>query len=294
VPAARTLELVSGFIQDEIMLREDSLYFTIGTKLSNNTYTDFEVQPTARILWLPNRSSAVWGAVSRAVRIPSRMERDGRMVVGDVGGVWPITILGSPNLQAEEMIAYEIGYRQQPVEWFSWDVAFFYNVDEDLDNSRWVLPFPPTLQAFNCESAEGCGVEISGQVDVTECWRIFAWYSFLHLDVQAPPDAGVPAEVVEGDNPANQAFLMSSWDLGCDVEFDLLARYVDSLWGRNVPHYTAMDVRLAWRPAPGTEFSVVGQNLLDSHHPEWFGSLFVGEVPTEVQRGVYAMLSWRR
>ena len=294
VPTARTLELFSAFIQDEIMLREDSLYFTIGTKLSDNTYTDFEVQPTARMLWLPNERSAVWAAVSRAVRIPSRMERDGRMVVGDIGGVWPVTILGSPNLDAEETIAYEIGYRQQPVEWFSWDLAFFYNVDEDLDNSRMVLPFPPTLQAFNCESAEGCGVEISGNVDLTKCWRISAWYSFLDLDVRAPADVGVSTEVVEGANPANQVFLMSSWDLGRDVEFDLLARYVDGLSSNNVPHYTSMDARLAWRPAPGMEFSVVGQNLLDSHHPEFSGSKFVREVPTEVQRGVYGMLSWRR
>ncbi|MHC4405379.1 MAG: TonB-dependent receptor plug domain-containing protein, partial [Planctomycetota bacterium] len=186
VPPARTIDLVSAFIQDEMTLVEDSLYFTIGAKISDNTYTDFEVQPTARMLWLPDRRSAVWASVSRAVRIPSRMEREGRIVLGDIGGVVPITVFGSPNVDSEETIAYEFGYRRQPVEWFSWDLAFFYNVDQDLVTSRATLPaFPPTFESFNGQSAEARGVEIAGQVDVSECWKISAWYAYLDLEVQA-------------------------------------------------------------------------------------------------------------
>ncbi|MHC4406110.1 MAG: TonB-dependent receptor, partial [Planctomycetota bacterium] len=116
----------------------------------------------------------------------------------------------------------------------------------------------------------------------------------LDLEVQAVPSALVTPESIEGGSPTNQVFLMSSSDLGRAVEFDLLARYVDSLSSLNVPHYIAMDARLAWRPVCGVEVSVVGQNLLNSHHPEYVGSEFVREISTEVQRGVYGMLTWRR
>ena len=97
---------------------------------------------------------------------------------------------------------------------------------------------------------------------------------------------------MDGGDPTNQAFLMSSWDLGCEWECDLLARYVDSIPSLDVPDYISLDARLAWQPNCRTEISLVGQNLLDSHHAEYATSIFGGEIPTEVQRGVYAMLTW--
>ena len=84
---------------------------------------------------------------------------------------------------------------------------------------------------------------------------------------------------------------MSSWDVGCRTEFDILARYVDSLPSVNVPSYISLDARLAWRPNSCTEISVVGQNLLDSHHPEYGSSIFSGEIATESQRSVYGMVT---
>jgi len=290
-PTERTVELFSAFIQDEITLVEDSLFFTLGTKIGDNTYTDFEVQPSARLLWQVNEQNAAWASVSRAVRIPSRVEHDGRIVINDIGGVTPITLTGSRNLVAEELIAYEIGYRQQLSDRFSWDLALFYNVDEDLVNFR-STSTPTTLQFFNGTRAESYGVELAGQVDVTETWRVFGWYSFLRLNFKNDPSALASEEVNEGGNPTHQVFLMSSWDLCEDLELDVLARYVDNVTFANLSHYISMDIRLAWRASENMEFTVVGQNLLDSRRQEYRSSLFVFEVPTEVQRGVYAMMSW--
>lgn len=297
VPVSRTTQLVSAFIQDEIELVDDALYFTLGTKLSHNTYTDFEIQPTARILWLPDDRSAAWGAVSRAVRTPSRMENDGRIVFDELappGSGIPLTILGSPDLAAEETMAYEIGYRRQPANWFSWDLALFYSVDQGVTNFRPILPpaAPPTFEFFNGGRSHGYGIEIAAEVDMTPCWKISAWYSFLRKQFETHPSAMVASDLMERGDPTNQAFLMSSWDLGCEVEFDVLARYVDNIPSLGVPHYISLDTRVAWHPNRNTEISVVGQNLLDSHHPEYATSIFAGEVPTEAQRGVYGMLTW--
>jgi iron complex outermembrane receptor protein len=293
-PTDRATHVASGFVQDEVTLLEDYLYFTAGTKVSHNSYTDWEVQPSARVLWLPDEQTAVWGSISRAVRTPSRAENDGRLVVGDIGGVIPLTILGNRALVPEEMMAYEIGVRRQPVEWFSWDLALFYFADENLTDAHTILGFPPTFQFVNGQRNRGYGGEIYGTLQVTPCWQLSGSYSLLRLNHRNRPDSIFDPREFEGSNPQNQVFLMSSWDLANNVQLDVLARYVDNLFFINVPSYTSLDVRLAYRPSCNLEIAVVGQNLLDSHHPEYTTSVFTGEIPTEVQRSVYAMLSWGR
>jgi len=80
-------------------------------------------------------------------------------------------------------------------------------------------------------------------------------------------------------------------ELTRQVDFDVWLRYVDALRSSNVPGYVTLDLRLAWRPLQNLELALVGQNLVDSHHPE-----FVPEelfLPTEVQRSVYGKITWR-
>lgn len=290
-PSQRTTEIFSAFIQDEIMLKQDELYLTVGTKIGDNTFTDFEIQPGVRLLWLPDESSSAWASVSRAVRLPSRLERDGQMVISDVGGVIPVVLNGSSSITAEEMIAYEVGYRDQPTEWFTFDLAMFYNVDQGLANFR-VDGAPTNLQFFNGGNSDSYGLELAGQVEMNDKWRIFSWYSFIRTIGEVSPQAVVPALDVETGVPRHQVFMMSSWDLRDDLQFDLISRYVDNVSALNIPSYISMDCRVAYRPKEHMEISLVGQNLLDPHHPEYGSSLFVHEVPTEVQRGVYGMVAW--
>ena len=130
---------------------------------------------------------------------------------------------------------------------------------------------------------------------MTDCWKLTAWYSLLQLHLESisfPPQSGQDPELIEGSSPQNQAFLMSSWDLGNDVEFDLMARYVDALEAQLVPSYVSLDLRLGWRPLRDLEFSIVGQNLLDSQHLE-FGDRDGLPVPAvEMQRAVYGYATW--
>ena len=206
-PVSRTMETVSGFIQDEIMLAEDQLYATIGTKISDNAFTDFEVQPSARLLWLPSEDSAVWSAVSRAVRIPSRIEHDGLLVLGQVPppappGV-PFVLRGQRSVESEELIAYELGYRQQTSDSFSWDIAAFYNVYENLTSLRATPggPVPPTLDAFNGESGHGYGFELSADLRMNRWWKMSGYYSLLRLDIDSDPAAVVDPGVTSNAKP---------------------------------------------------------------------------------------------
>jgi iron complex outermembrane receptor protein len=100
-----------------------------------------------------------------------------------------------------------------------------------------------------------------------------------------------------GGTPKNQAYVMSSWNLRKDLDFDLMGRYVDCVPGYNVPAYLTMDARLAWRPRKNLEMALVGQNLLQAYHREYGFYNFLNAVnnaeATEVPRGVYGTIAWR-
>ncbi len=299
-PERRTLDRYSAFVQDELSLVDDELYLTLGAKISHNTYTKFEVQPSIRMLWLPNETSALWAAASRAVRTPTRISED-LVLLGPAlpsppfPPNTPTRVLGNRDVVSEELIAYEIGYRKQVSRQFSWDAAAFYNVYDDLLAARNVVPAVglPFIEFFSGNMADTYGIELSSELQMNSRWKLRSWYSYLKMNAKYDPASNQLTAGIEGSTPINQAYLMSSWDVGRSVEVDLIARYVDVIRFQQIPGYLTMDLRCAWRPSRHFELSVVGQNLLDSYHPEYAGSGFTGEIATEVPRGVYGMMTYR-
>jgi iron complex outermembrane receptor protein len=291
-PDSRGDQLFSTFLQDEITLVPERLRLTLGTKLEHNDYTGFEVQPSTRLLWTPNRHNSVWGAVSRAVRTPSRFEDDIRahFAAVPIGGAPTfLDILGNPNYHSEKLIAYEIGYRVQPIDRASFDLALFYNDYEDL---RTVEGLPPVVLPQNNMRGETYGAEISANLTVTKEWRLSASYTALKMQLhQTQSPLAVPGEGAEGDSPQNQFQIRSYLDLPYHLQLDSAAYYVDHLTSRGVPGYVRWDVRLGWRPRPNFDLSLNVQNILDDRHPEFGPGYLVS--PTEVERCIYAKATWR-
>ncbi len=283
-PTRRNTDLFSAFLQDEITLVEDRLFLTLGTKMEKNDFTDFEIQPSGRLLWVRSPKQVFWGAVSRAVRTPSLGDED--VILNVAPGT---SVLGSNTLDSEELIAYELGMRTQPQPWFNWDLSLFYNVYDDLITT---VPEGANLRQANVVGGEAYGVEWFGKLQPTACWTVSGSYTFLQLHTHTIPGASPGAPFGEGASPQNQVYLRSSWDLGCNWEYDLIARYVDHLRADNIASYTTLDTRLSWRPWDGWQVEVVGQNLLDSQRAE-YGDDFLNLRATQVRRGVYGRVSWR-
>ena len=76
-PRQRTSHRVNVFAQDEIGLGR-GVFMTVGSKLERNEFSGWELQPTIRGRWSAPRRS-VWGAISRAVRVPTRFDTDLRI-----------------------------------------------------------------------------------------------------------------------------------------------------------------------------------------------------------------------
>lgn len=294
-------QVFSAFIQDEFKLIPDRLTLTAGTKLEHNDFTGFEVQPSIRAVFKPTERQTIWAAVSRAVRTPDELEgKDvfaipvAAPVVGPGGGLFTPALVGNGDLGAEVLWAYELGYRVQPADRVSVDLAVFYNDYSDVIGYGAPNQFIPGVPVGTAEipwqnllSGETYGGEISLRVSPTDDWRLTASYSFLMVQMHGPAVAN--PETSERDTPRHQAILRSSYDFTKCLSLDAQLRYVDNILA--VSAYLTADVRISYRVNDRLEFSLVGQNLLDNQHPEQ--AAIVLTTGAEVPRGVYGKITWR-
>ncbi len=171
VPEQRTMQLYSGFVQDEITLIEDRLKFTLGTKLEHNVFSGFEVQPSTRLAWTPTERQTFWGAVSRA-RALAEPVRCG-LSHSESPAVFHRR---RTDFESETVIAYELGYRVQPWQKLSLSLAGFYNNYDDIYNVQTVA-FPLTIE--NGAAGESWGAELSFTFQPLDCWRLRGGYTYF-------------------------------------------------------------------------------------------------------------------
>lgn len=295
----QTLQLWSLFAQDQIALLPGRLSLTVGSKLEHNDFTGFEVQPSARLLWLSDDRLAAWAAVSRAVRTPSRGEDAAEFALESfqdpqTGLPGVVRFIGNPDLSAETLLAYEVGFRAQASERFYFDVAAYAH---DYDHSLGVEEGTPfveldgipllvvPLRAQSNESRRAAGFEAFGRMQAAEGWQVAAGYSFL--------DFAAEASDVGGLSPRHQLQLRSYLDLPHDLEVDGALYFTGALPTDSIDRYGRLDVRIGWRPADGLELSLALFNLLDETHQEFGPSASIFEVPSLVQRSGYGMIRWR-
>ncbi len=291
-------EVANAFFQDEIELVPRQLSLTVGTKIEHNNVTGLELEPSARLTWV-EKEQTLWAAVSRSVHTPSVLERDIRYDAEVIGA--PPTVVreiaegGTGN---DVQISYELGYRVQPVAQLSLDATVFYNhlpyvqayqvgapfAEATPAPFHFVLPLQFGKQGLRGESH---GAELSLQWTPRDNWRWFADYSYLGESLDTMPGL-VPFGPL---SPRSRLGIRSTFDFSSRLRVDAGVRYVSAMPGTQVAGYLVGDLRLAWRPTDQWEFSLVGQNLLDSPHLEFPPSVLSQAV--EVSPRILGKITWR-
>ncbi len=283
-PESATKQTVSAFVQDEITLVENRLKITPGAKFEHNDFTGFEVQPGLRLLWTPQEKHVFWGAISRAVRTPSREE------TALVDSFRNSVVLNNPSLDSEKLVAYELGYRFLPRPNLSFDLALFYNDYSSMRtaDSLGKINGVDYFTYRNNGMGETYGAEIGANWRVVDRWRLSASYTALQVQMHLKPGVVDPSfEPTEGNTPKNQFQIHSYLDLPGHFELDQGLYYVENLPNQKVDSYFRYDIGLGWRPTSHIEARVSFQNLLEKTHYEQGG----GNNP--VERGVFAKLTIR-
>jgi iron complex outermembrane recepter protein len=285
-PAARTYRVGNVFGQDEITLRPDRLFLTIGAKVEHNAFSGREFQPNVRARLRLAHNQMTWAAMSRAVRRPTRFETD--LIIPGPGG---ITLLqGSDAFEAESLRSLEAGYRVQPLRSLSIDVAAYRNVIHDLRSQEAPVAGIVPITIGNTLIGHAQGVETAVNFQPVARWRTHLTYTWLDTTIErASGSRDISGGVNEADDPHHLFGLRTSLDLPRRIEVDALLRGVSALPNPPVPAFTELSLRVGWAARRNTALWLAGQDLLHDHHPE-FGTPTPARV--EFERAIRAGISF--
>lgn len=300
--------LYSGFVQDEITLVPDRLYFTLGTKLEHHYYTGFFAMPSARLAWTPNETNTFWAAVSLAEVTPTELETHFRANLGSTpgpgGSLMLVSSFGNPDFKNEGMLAYEAGYRASLTKHFSADFAAYFNRYDHQQTLEPSAPFfedtpapPHTVIPFvyqNLVHGESHGFELFSDWRVTQRWILSPGYAFEQIHMHLEP-ASLDTNSVggaEGSSPVHSAQLRSHYLLPHGFSWDVSAFYVGRLADLKIPSYTGLDTQLTWQWKESLTLSAVGQNLLSAGQMQFVDTTSVARSSLS-SRSTYAKITWR-
>jgi iron complex outermembrane receptor protein len=234
--------------------------------------------------WRLSQSGTLWAAVSRALRTPSRIDRELFAPAQP-----PYFLAGGPAFHSEEELAYELGYRHQQGS-LALSVATFYSRYHGLRSLEKVNPPAATpIVIGNGQDGESYGGEVTAEYWLTSRWRVHAGFTELRVHLWPNPGSTDTSRgASESHTPDRQFFLQSSVDLPAHLELAAAFRAIDDIANQQVPAYAELNATLTWRPASSVDLSLVGQNLLHSHHGE-FGA---PATRRRIERGVYGTIAW--
>lgn len=320
LPAERSDNWLTGFVQEKFGLVPDKFYVTIGSKFLRNAFTNFEYQPNIRLAYYPERRQTIWASVSRAVRTPTRGERDITLRNADAVNVNSRqTVLNQGNSQffSEREVAYELGYRFKPISKLSFDLSSFYNRYSrlrTLEPTRFVGSNGLNPTTNNKGSGSSYGFEFSTKWQATRDWKLEGSYEYfkmrLGLDSDSLDNASILAGVddlqnAEGQTPNHQVKFRSFYNITPNVEFDNIFYYMGNLekgyggadntmsqrTNNSIPDYVRFDTRLGYAYSPSLNLSFGIQNLFDKRYVEFRNALYNNR--TEVGRTFYLKMVWQ-
>jgi iron complex outermembrane receptor protein len=207
-----------------------------------------------------------------------------------VAGVPQYGVAGGPDFVSEIANVAELGFRARPTPTTSYSATVFYS---RYDRLRTVEPNAggPGIVFRNLAEGSTRGIEMWGSWQAMPGWLLSAGWVAQDVRTSLLPgsrDASGATGLATSD-PSNHWIVRSVFDLAPRQELDLTIRHTGKLERPQVPAYTTMDVRYAWKPHPGLELSVIGHNLFDPRHAEW------GAAPTrsEYERALRLQAVWR-
>ncbi|HZX26167.1 MAG TPA: TonB-dependent receptor [Telluria sp.] len=290
LPPFRTLAWTNVFAQDEIALTPD-LRLGLGLKFERNSYTGLESLPHLSIAWNVAPERMWWASLARAVRVPSRIDRDfyAPSAPRVVNGVPQYGIAGGPDFQSETARVLQTGYRARHGS-LIYAATLYYSRYTRL---RTLEPNPagPGQVFLNKAAGDTYGAELSSSWNVTPDLRVSLGHTVQRLDLRTQADSrdATAATGIATNDPSSWSMLRVSYDWSDRTELDLTLRHVGPLPRPAVPGYTALDLRAGWQLTRALELSLAARNLGADRHPE-FGA---APARTLYDRDVAARLTWR-
>jgi iron complex outermembrane recepter protein len=317
LPHKRNDNLFSGFIQDEFKFFNERLKIFFGSKFERNDYTGYEIQPNARFLWKINENSSFWGAVSRAVKTPSRADHTMNLAAFTRDVNDPLNVINSPLIAflkgneqfvSEDLLAWELGYKSEINKNLYIDTTLFlkrytnlqslqdfdlqfFDIPETSDPSdSYVHSFLPFL---NSAGGTSYGFEVTSTYSFSNSLKWKNNYSYFHLNIHDPSTVFQISKVNETFYPTHMLQSILSFNPSPNLETDYILYYNDNLLGFGddvIQPNLRFDSRIGYRLSKNSEISLVCQNIFNSSQNESFNA-FSYLQPGRNERSYYARLT---
>lgn len=256
------------FFQDSFRLLDD-LKITTGIKIENSSFSNVDFMPDLRLAWEFTDKGLLWFAVSRAVRTPSKLDRELAA---------PGILIPAPRFRSEKLTAYELGYRGEPLPQLSLSAALFYNYYDDIRTTHATPVTVLPVQLRNGIVGDSYGFEAWGKYGLLDWWRLSFGVSWMQrVQGLKPGRDDISNGQALGQDPSYQAQLRSEMNIFDSWEFDAGLRAIGHVEMRNpatgqmrvvTGSYVEVDLRIGWHVTDTTEISLIGFNLLHQNHLE--------------------------
>jgi iron complex outermembrane receptor protein len=235
--------------------------------------------------------------------VPTRIEQNEDIVATDPASNPVVIVLGNRNFHAEQVLAFELGYRWQPLTDLSLDLTAFRNRYTGLASLELGTPFLDAatgqtiypLLTENLIDGHATGLEGLALYSPVSWWRLSVNYSYLQMSLAPLGEDLNRNHFYEGSTPRNQAGVQSYFELPHDVELygglrvmsavEMLPEIVN---GTGDPGYQELDLNAIWRVTPHLTLSLEGQSLLHSRHIE-FGAPYERSA---IERSIFGRVTW--
>jgi iron complex outermembrane receptor protein len=258
-PESRRLWIGNAFVQDRFALAP-TLDIIAGVKLEQSSFTGLQVLPNLRLAYHPGENSLFWAAVSRAVRTPSRIDRQ---------LVFPGLLRQAVEFRTEKLVAFEAGYRGRPGPRTTLSVNLFYNLYDDIRTTEFAPGGALPISLRNSLKGSTFGAEAWATQQIAPWWRASLGVAALGKNFHLKKGAvDISNRAGLGADPDVQFIARSSMDLTDRLQLDVGVRAQDDLNETHIGGYVEAEARLGYRLLDNVELYVAGSNLLHRAHAE--------------------------
>lgn len=259
-PTSRRLWIMNIFGQDRIALSPE-VALVMGLKIENSTFSGVEFLPNARLAWQLDDVNLVWAAVSRAVRTPSRIDRE----LVNLPILAPAT-----GFESEKLVALEAGYRGQILNKLNFSANLFYNIYDDLRSTELSQGGTLPIRLANGIKGSSYGLEAWSTAQVAPPVRLQFGIATLWKNFEVKDGRVDLAELDSvGDDPEYHLQARAFVDLAERWTLNVGSRYIGAIDTEpRIGAYVEADAQLTFRAGDAVELFVAGTNLLHERHLE--------------------------
>jgi iron complex outermembrane receptor protein len=291
-PANRNDYTSTFFIQDKVNLIDESLFVILGSKFEQNSYTDYESQPSIKLGYNYNENTFFWASFAKAVSTPSRTVSDAYLdfsafdsfcsALGDGfsldSELGCIRRINASELDSNVLYAKELGYRQKFSNGLSIDNTIFYHDYRQQPTSTHLTDYV-------------WGYEGAFQYAVNDDWQLNASLTYHRGRIDDTLS-------LESSVPRITAYLGSWHQVNDKFSIDVNYYYTGHTDGRKLSSFDnghdsfdRLDLRLAYQASKQLDLSLTITNLFDPRHTE--GNYDSKRANSNIERAFIGKISYK-